>query len=124
MVTAPSNGACDEIATRLLDVLDPGQVFRLYAKSMKIDRISEELKEISNLQDGEFIFPSLEYVYQYRVVVATLSTIGTLVRARGEDPTFDSSHFARLFIDEAACCHEPSALIPIAGPFFEKNSLL
>lgn len=115
LVTAHSNAACDELATRLLDVLHNGQLYRLYAKSVSIDQVRPELKPVCNLWNNKFEFPALEYLYQYRVIVSTLSTTGTLVRSRGEDPDFDSSHFSRLFIDEAACVHEPASMIPIAG---------
>lgn len=115
LVTAHSNAACDELAIRLLDVLRDGQLCRLYAKSWKVDMVHAKLKPFCNLQNGDFEFPDLQYLYQFRVVVTTLVTSGILVRARGEDANFDSNHFSRVFIDEAACIHEPVSMIPIAG---------
>lgn len=115
LVTAHSNSACDEIALRLLDVLRDGDLYRIYAKSFNKENLNIKLKPLCNLRDGEFQFPSLDYIYQYRVVVMTLLTAGTLVRARGEDQNFNSGHFTRLLIDESGCIHEPVSMIPIAG---------
>lgn len=118
LVTAHSNAACDEIASRLLDVLEDGQLYRLFAKSFDKNQVPPKLESVCNKGcNNDFQFPSWEFLCQYRVVVATLITTGALVRSRGEDPNFSSSHFSRLFIDEAACVHEPAALIPIAGEF-------
>lgn len=115
LVTAQSNSACDEITERLLDVLNPNQILRLYAKSFEKNLISSKIQPCSNLRDGEIKFPSLNYLYKFRIVVATLSTVGCISRARGHDRHFDSSHFSYIFIDEAACVHEPVSMIPIAG---------
>lgn len=114
MVSAHSNAACDEITIRLLSILQDGQLFRFYAKSFNKDTLNAKIKPICNLDDGELKFPSLQYIYQFRVVIVTLLTAGNLVRARS-DPHFDSGHFTRIFIDEAGCIHEPASLIPIAG---------
>lgn len=112
---AHSNAACDEIAIRLLDVLRDGELFRLYAKSFKKETLIDKFKPICNLDNGEFQFPALKYLYKFRVVVVTLLTSGCLVRAREEDPDFDSSHFSYVIIDEAGSIHEPATMIPIAG---------
>lgn len=63
---------------------------------------------------GQFKYPCLRYLYQYRVIVSTLQTAGHLMRARG-DPDFDPRHFSYVIIDECASTHETAALIPIAG---------
>lgn len=117
LVTAHSNAACDEICTRLVDVLHAGELFRLYAKSFNEDNVNAKIKPFCNLYNGEFQFPSLAHLYQFRVVVSTLLTAGMLSRAREADSDFDSGHFSRLFIDEAGCVHEPVSMIPIAGLF-------
>lgn len=117
LVLAHSNLACDEITLRLIELLGNGELFRLYAKSVKKETVHSKIKPICNLHNNEFQFPSLECLYQYRVVVSTLLTAGCLVRAREEDAAFDSGHFARVFIDEAGCVHEPTTLIPIAGSY-------
>lgn len=115
LMLAHSNAACDEITIRLLDILSDDELFRLYAKSVNKESLDARIKQICNLHNGEFNFPSLKYLYQFRVVVSTLFTAGCLVRARDEDEDFDSGHFTRVFIDEAASIHEPASIIPIAG---------
>lgn len=115
LICAPSNAACDEITERLLKVLQPGEVFRLYAKTHDANSVSRSKRPVCNLQNGEFKFPCLKFLYQYRVLVCTLSTAGCLVRAREVDPDFSSSHFGFTLIDEAAFTHESNTLIPIAG---------
>lgn len=103
--------------------------FGLYAKSFDKETLCDKIKPICNLTNGEFQLPALKHLYNFRVVVSTLSTSGCLVRAREEEQGFDSSHFRRIIIDEAACCHELTSLIPIAGLFlifystFEKRLL-
>lgn len=118
LVCVQSNSACDEITERLLNVLDANEVFRMYAKSINPTLINSKIKSSCNLKDGEIKFPSLNYLYEFRVVVCTMSTVGCISRARGKDPHFDSSHFSHIFIDEAACVHEPVSMIPIAGMYF------
>lgn len=59
----------------------------------------------------------MKYLYQYRVVICTLLTAGSLARARGLHPEFDTSHFSHIIIDEAACVTEPVSLIPIVGMY-------
>lgn len=76
LVTAQSNSACDELTERLLDVVKPKEIFRMYAKSVEKSSISSKIQPCSNLKNGEIKFPSLNYLYQFKVVVATLSTVG------------------------------------------------
>lgn len=80
-------------------------------------KISNEIKPVSNIINGEIRIPCLTILYAYRVVICTLHTSGCIVRAR-DDPLFDSNHFSHVFIDEAACTHETVALIPITGKCF------
>lgn len=115
LICANSNTACNEIALRLVNILPQNQLFRLFAKKFDTDAIPEELKCVSNIHQGELEFPSIRYLYQFRVVISTLMTVGSLVRARGRDQDFNSSHFSRIFIDEAGCVHQPTSMIPIAG---------
>lgn len=118
LVCAHSNAACDEITKRLLDVLSGDMVYRMYAKSFNTRTISHDIRKICNLRHGEIKFPSLDFLYQFRVVVSTLLTAGCITRAREQDANFDSSHFSHVFIDEAACTHETASLIPIAGQYY------
>lgn len=58
--------------------------------------------------------PSLEYTYQFRVVVTTLFTSSYFMQLRG-NPKFDVNHFGYLFIDESACVQEAVTIIPIVA---------
>lgn len=117
LVTAHSNSACDEIATRLLKVLAPGKLLRIYAKSFDKERVPSSIHPYCNWHDNEFQFPALDYLYQFRVVVTTILSAGTLSRARDNDSNFDSGHFKRVFIDEAGSIQEVVSMIPIAGKY-------
>lgn len=114
LVCAPSNSACDEIAERLVKILDTKEIFRMYAKAYH-QMLSENIKPISNQKGDEYKFPSLEHLYQYSAVICTLHTAGCLTRARGLDENFSSSHFSHVFIDEAASVQMSVAIIAIAG---------
>ena len=87
LVCVNSNVACDEIAERLLNVLQPGEMFRMYAKSYNTKKISDRLKPICNWLDDKYHFPALNFLYQFRVLVATVAVAGYLTKAR-EDPHF------------------------------------
>lgn len=119
LVCASSNAACDEIGERLLDILDADRIFRMYAKTYDRNTLSEKMKRICNLKNGTFQFPQLKYLYQFRVVICTLTTAGFLTMARGADSNFNSSHFSYIFIDEAACVQETICLIPITGNYID-----
>lgn len=114
LVCAQSNAAANEIAERLCKILDNEQMLRMFSQSYDHDKISSTLKPFCNLYDGELKYPSLNYLYKFRVLICTLSTAGCLVRARGSG-FFEAAHFGYVFIDECASAHETMALIPIAG---------
>lgn len=114
LVCAQSNAAANEIAERLCTTLDNKQLLRMFSKSYDHDKIISTLEPFSNLYDGELKYPSLDYLYEFRVLICTLSTAGCLVRAR-ESQVFEAAHFDYVFIDECASAHETMSLIPIAG---------
>lgn len=118
LVCCNSNSACDEITERLAKSLKKNEIFGLYAKSYGCKNITSKITPICNLNKGKIQFPSLSYLYQFRVLICTLLTAGSITRAREVDQNFDSGHFSYIFIDEAASCHEPIALILIAGMIF------
>lgn len=89
-------------------------MFRMYAKSYDHRQISESIKPICNYRGGELRYPSLEFLYQFRVLICTLCTSGCLTRA-SIDPHFKADHFSHIFIDESASTHETVSMIPIAG---------
>lgn len=118
LITANSNSACDEITERLIQNLNSGEIFRLYAKSFNAAKVSPRILPICNLRSNVFKMPSLKYIYKFRVVVCTLLTSGCLVRARDMDSEFRSDHFSDIFIDEAACAQVPVLMVAIAGNTF------
>lgn len=115
LVCANSNSACDELTERLLNVLNKNQLFRLYAKSVQLESISEKILPICNIQNGKLEMPCLEYIYQFRVVICTLLIAGQMTQARKKYNTFQSNHFSHIIIDEAASCQQTVSLCAIAG---------
>lgn len=114
LVCAQSNAACNEIAERLSKFLSNKQMLRMFSVSYDLDKISDTIRPFSNLFDEELKYPSLDYLYRFRVLICTLSTSGCLVRAR-HCLNYNRRHFGYVFIDECASAHETMALIPIAG---------
>lgn len=124
LVCANSNAACDEITERLLNVLSYGEMFRLYAKSYNVRKVSDQIKPICNLDDGKFRIPALQFLCKFRVLVCTLPAAGCLTRAelsyprrqRRYFPTQNNPiQFSHIIIDESASTHETETMIPIAG---------
>lgn len=124
LVCANSNAACDEITERLLHVLSYGEMFRLYAKSYNVRKVSESIRPICNLdKDGKFSIPSLWFLCKFRVLICTLPAAGCLTRAEDDYPRrrrrrYDYKNtlqFSHIIIDESASTHETETMIPIAG---------
>lgn len=111
LVTASSNYACDEIATRLLKYIPTTDMYRYYSRCAlnKIDDIQDELIVISNLTMGYHDHPSIDELYHYRIILTTLTTAGRLA-LNGMKKNF----FDYIFIDEAGSSSEASAIIPIS----------
>jgi helicase MOV-10 len=117
LACAPSNGAADLLARRLVKEPTPvtkGKLLRLYAACHKWEDVPEEVKECCNYsrEKGRFIFKRKADLTGYSVIVSTLVTAGRLASA-----SFPSGHFTHIFIDEAGQATEPETLIPIAGIF-------
>lgn len=110
LVCTQSNAACDEMLNRLSTFLDESEMFRLYSTSKDVDGIKPSVLQFSNFFEGELKYPSLRYIYRYRVVICTLATAGCLTRANCKH-----DHFDYVFIDECASALEAMALVPIAG---------
>ena len=114
LACAPNNSAADNIARKLLD-LGPTQVFRLNALSRKVDEVSKNLQDISNINSNRiFSMPDVEQLSKYRVVVSTCLS-GGVPSGLG----LKKGHFTHIFIDEAGQGKEPEVILPIksnAGP--------
>lgn len=117
LVCAQSNSACNELTERLLAAVDRSIVFRMFAKSVAVDSIDKNILQNCNVVGDEIQFPSLKFLYRFRIVVCTINVAGLITRSRRCDSTFDSGHFSYIFIDEAACVNESSTMIAIAGIF-------
>lgn len=128
LVCATSNSACDEIAERLLDVIeDEYDMYRMFARSVLPDRVCPRLKRVSNLRDGKYFNPALKILYRYRVIITTLCTSSCFARAHIEKTVYDPKHFSYVFIDECSSASEVLTLVPIAGncfTFFEANKVV
>lgn len=94
-------------------------MLRMYSVSFELEKLSSAIKPFCNLHGDEFKYPSLKDLYEYRVLICTLSTAGCMTRAR-HDINFQPHHFDYIFIDECASAHETMSLIPIAGNIFRK----
>lgn len=116
LVCCNSNSACDEIAGRLSKWCKPGEIFRMFAKSHSEKKVDPKILKYSNFVKGQFRFPSLKYLYRFRLVICTLLTAGCISRAR-ENREFNPGHFSHIFVDEGASTNETTTLIAIAGIF-------
>lgn len=116
LVCTMSNSANDEVAERLANILEPHELYRMYARSHKYSSgISPNLKNISNWDPHVIRLKTLSRLYQYRVICTTLSMAGCFSRAHIDAAVWRPDHFGYVFIDECASSSEPMTLIPIAG---------
>lgn len=115
LVCAMSNAACDEITERLSNVLNETEMYRFFAKSYKFERINPRIAKVSNYSSRGIFYPSLKYLYKFRVIVCTLCSAGCFTRARLDKKVWKPDHFGYCIIDECASSHETMSLIPIAG---------
>lgn len=115
LVCAMSNAACDEIADRLVDVLEEDEMYRFYARSYKHEKITARLARVSNYDSDGIFYPTLKFLYQFRVIICTLCSSGCFTRARKDVNVWREDHFSYIFIDECASAHETMCLVPIAG---------
>lgn len=110
LVCATSNSACDEVAKRLLKTIPSHKIFRMYAKRADTSDATSDLLAASNLCGSHHYYPALSILYQYKVVICTLTTAGRLSQA-GINP----KHFSHVFVDESGSATESQTLIAIAG---------
>ena len=102
LVCAPSNTAADLLAERLAaSGLDPNRMYRLGVLSCCEEDMSEDVQRSS-------LFPGLERLLAFRVVLSTCSSAAML-----QALDVPVGHFSYIVIDEAAQAEEPLAMIPI-----------
>jgi helicase MOV-10 len=102
LVCTPSNAAADLLAERLAAAgLDSDKLYRLDAPSLYEEDILEDVQSTS-------LFPGLERLLAFRVVLSTCSSASMLM-------TLDVpiGHFRYIVIDDAAQAEEPLSMIPI-----------
>lgn len=74
LVAAPSNSAANEITRRLIHHRVPEKdLFRMISASFEPRSIPNDLKPYSNYKDGEFFFPPIKVLEDYRILVVTLT---------------------------------------------------
>ena len=92
-----SNTAADLLTQHLVKDIPSIELLRLHAASRAKEEIAPAVAAASNMtKDGEYFYPALPLLMQYKVVVTTLVTAGRLVSA-----AVPSTHFTFVFIDEA-----------------------
>lgn len=111
LACAPSNSAADLIARNLMSI-GITQLFRLNSLSRKYEDFPKELVKFSAANDNlTFVFPAVEELRKYRVVVSTCLSGGVpanLGLKRG--------HFSHIFCDEAGqAVRTPSYTTSILG---------
>lgn len=118
LVCAQTNQACDEISLRLMRLIKPNEMLRMYAKTHPVKKVDERLLKVSNLNSEikSFDFPELTCLYGYRVVICTLCTSNCMVRAR-KHKLWKPDHFNFVIIDECANTNVPTALVSLAGTY-------
>ena len=104
LVCTPSNAAADLLAERLAAAgMDEDKLYRLDTPSLYEEDILEDVQTSS-------LFPGLERLLAFRIVLSTCSSANML---RALDVPV--GHFSHIVIDEAAQAEEPLAMIPILG---------
>jgi len=113
LVCAPSNSAADLIASRLIDCLGVGELFRMYAPSRDEKQVPDLLRAYSYYRDDGssrpcFSVPPMATMKNYRVIVSTLIS-ASIAFGIG----MPRGHFSHIFIDEAGQATEPEAFVSI-----------
>ena len=138
LITCQSNSACDEVGIRLLDFLPSVKVFRYYSYSYYTTRFSQvertqnpnkdnyfdklnrnsTILPLNGLHSGRYRDVSLEDLKNYKIIVATMSTVPHMIEKYGLN-----GHFDFIFIDECCAATESESLIPIVGLGMSENKV-
>ena len=116
LVCAPSDAACDVLASRLLPILNKEEsnrsLLRINWWSRKASSLPPELLQCTPMNsDGIFVIPPKERVLAASVLVCQCFVAGCLDLG---DPFFSiENHFTHLFIDETSQAMECEALVPL-----------
>uniref|UniRef100_A0A0K8V839 Putative helicase MOV-10 n=3 Tax=Bactrocera latifrons TaxID=174628 RepID=A0A0K8V839_BACLA len=129
LITAGSNGACDEIALRLCNALasniERQTITRIYSRSYenRAENINETLLEYSNLYANHFL-PDVEVLHSYRIVVCTLSLVGRLATGKFGTEKDGNGVFTHVFVDEVAASTEMETLVALTATLSSNSSLV
>lgn len=93
-----------------MKVVPEKMIFRMFSQSVEIQLVPADVCRISNLANGKHYYPPLKKLYEYKIVICTLTTAGRFVQAN-----IDKTHFTHIFIDECGSATETQSLIAIAG---------
>ncbi|CAD7012028.1 unnamed protein product [Ceratitis capitata] len=129
LITAGSNGACDEIALRLCiafgSKIEPNTITRIYARSYenRAMNLSDVLLEHSNLY-GDHFLPAVSVLHTYRIVVCTLSIVGRLATGKFGKEMCGDGVFTHVFVDEVAASTEAETLVGLMSTLSAKANLI
>ncbi|XP_054261036.1 putative helicase MOV-10 [Macrosteles quadrilineatus] len=118
LVCAPSNAACNNIASRLISVLPrTAKILRLFSMSSDDINIPEDLINHSNYnkEKGYVTMPTIGKILENHIVIVTIVSAGRIVTGGG------GGNFQYVYIDECGQACEPEALIAIAGVLTTKS---
>ncbi|XP_037774050.1 putative helicase mov-10-B.1 [Penaeus monodon] len=85
-------------------------MLRMHAESRMISSIPENLKDMSNIQEGKIYTPSDEKLMAYKIIICTLVTAGKIAGA-----SLPQGHITHVFLDECGHAMEPEAMSALAG---------
>ncbi|XP_030386001.1 uncharacterized protein LOC115632864 isoform X2 [Scaptodrosophila lebanonensis] len=131
LVLAGSNTACDEVALRLLRIIEkmpdtaPHPLTRIFSVTCdrRIDNIDDLLLEHSNMYALHF-YPDVQTIHEYRIVVCTLSLAGKLSTGGFAISDNGQSVFTHVFVDEAAASTESEVLMGITCTISSNTNII
>uniref|UniRef100_A0A3Q3WG79 RNA helicase n=1 Tax=Mola mola TaxID=94237 RepID=A0A3Q3WG79_MOLML len=102
LACAPCNSAADLLWQEI--------VKNVHKNKFLYTHIMAPSQAYSNLKGKDIVYPAVEELMEYRIMVTTLYTAGRLVSA-----DLPKGHFTHVFVDEAGHAIETECLIPLAG---------
>jgi helicase MOV-10 len=115
LICAPSDAACDVIATRLLRILPSVcKLKRVNWWSRNPASLPPNLLGCSSMdKSGFFVLPSQEEISNASVIICQCFVAGCLDIGIAESESWMEKHFTHVFIDESSQSFEFESLIPL-----------
>jgi helicase MOV-10 len=117
LVCAPSDAACDVLATRLISVLPRmAKLLRVNYTCRNPDSLPPNLLSVSTMNDsGLFTLPTISQMKNSSVIVCQCFVAGMLDSKLSSDQDSDwmRHHFTHVFIDESSQSFEFESMIPL-----------